>query len=70
MRQNPAPVEFYEGPAARKLAGLADSTRTQMVEPQQLSGMKVFIQSTSVNRKLEKGTTFLIELNSSENCGP
>ena len=65
-----SPIQFYEGPAARRLAGLSSNKKTQKAEPPELKDYKVFIQSTSVSRRLEKGTQFVLELTSFENCGP
>ena len=66
-----SPVQFYEGPAARRLVGLPTGGKKSVkAQPPQLAEFVVFVQSTSVNRKLEKGTRLVIELDESEHCGP
>jgi len=53
--------DFYEGERARELLGLpvGESAR---VKPTSLEKYAVFVQSTSVNRKLMGGTSFLYEV--------
>ena len=48
----------YSGPAARNLLGLPP-TGTIRVRPGDHGSFKIFVQSTSVNRKLVGGTTLL-----------
>lgn len=52
---------FFTGNAARKLAGIPVGV-TSNVSPESLPNYYVFIQSTSVNRKLLSGTKFLYEI--------
>lgn len=49
---------FYEGAAARRLLGFPDYG-TISLSPGDHSHYKIFIQSTSVNRKLKRGTSVL-----------
>ena len=58
--QDTATGNFYQGwRAAKKLLGLPDFSGTVRIKPGKLGEFKVFIQSTSVNRKLDPGTTVL-----------
>lgn len=50
--------ELFEGKHAKKLAGITVEKR---YKPSDLTDYRVFIQSTSYNRKLIKGTGFLYE---------
>lgn len=50
---------FYSGPEARNLLGLSDTTNDR-VKPETNPAYDVFIQSTSVNRKLVPGTKLLL----------
>lgn len=52
---------FFTGNAARKLAGIPIGVSAK-VSPEDLRQYVVFIQSTSVNRKLLAGTKFLYEI--------
>lgn len=52
--------DMYTGPQARKMAGIPEG-REVTVSPEGLGGYDCFIQSTSSNRKLLKGTYFLYE---------
>jgi len=52
---------FFTGDAARNIAGIAIGERVK-VSPEDLKEYDVFIQSTSVNRKLLAGTKFLYEV--------
>lgn len=52
---------FYSGNAARQLAGIPVGVSAK-VSPENLPNYYVFIQSTSVNRKLLKDTRFLYEV--------
>ena len=53
--------DFFEGEKARELLGLP-SGETARVRPTALEKYAVFVQSTSANRKLMKGTKFLYEV--------
>lgn len=50
--------QVYTGPAARQLLGLPDYE--VKVQPEYQPGTKIFVQSTSVNRRLTGGTRVLI----------
>lgn len=55
--QDTATGNFYAGwDAAKKLLGLPDFQGTVKIRPGSLGEFKVFVQSTSVNRKLTPGT--------------
>jgi len=56
--QNKQTGEVYAGPAARQMAGLPQYGDCR-VAPDDLGEWNVFIQSTSVNRKVVAGTTLL-----------
>lgn len=51
--------ELFEGRKARSIAKINDDNKKY--KPSDLADYKVFIQSTSVSRKLVKGTSFLYE---------
>jgi hypothetical protein len=53
--------DFFEGEKAREMLGLPIG-ETARVRPASLEKYAVFVQSTSVNRKLMKGTRFLYEV--------
>ena len=53
--------ELFEGAAARKLAGISDATAGRKLAPSDVKDYRVFVQSTSYNRKLQQGTGFLYE---------
>lgn len=53
--------DFFTGDSARHLAGIPVGV-TAKVSPENLPKFEVFIQSTSVNRKLLGGTKFLYEI--------
>ncbi len=50
--------ELYEGGRARRIAGI---TTKKKYKPSDLKDYKIFVQSTSYNRKLIGGTSFLYE---------
>ena len=51
--------EFFEGDVARRMIGLTDESKKY--KPSDIRDYRVFIQSTSYNRKLIGGTGFLYE---------
>jgi hypothetical protein len=53
--------DLFEGERARELLGLPPGETTR-IRPASLEKYAVFVQSTSVNRKLTKGTRFLYEV--------
>ena len=53
--------DMFEGEAAREMLGLPNGT-TVRIKPNNLEKYMVFVQSTSVNRKLIGGTRFLYEV--------
>ena len=56
--QDSATGAYYQGwDAAKKLLGIPDFNGTVRIKPGNLGAFKVFIQSTSTNRKLVAGTT-------------
>ena len=55
--------EIFEGKAARQMLGLIDYDEKAKVGVAKFKEYKVFIQSTSYNRKLMAGTSFLYEVN-------
>lgn len=59
--QDKSDYKFYAGNDARNLLGL-NSNGYIRVHPGNLSKYNVFVQSTSVNRKLVKGTTVVYEI--------
>ena len=54
--------EIFEGAAARKMLGLDDYNEKGRIAPTKFKEYRVFVQSTSYNRKLEGGTMFLYEV--------
>lgn len=58
IRATKAPHDVYAGQHARELLGLPDHEVT--VEPGANSDYKIFVQSTSVNRKLLKNTELIV----------
>lgn len=54
--QNISTKKFYGGQAARSMLGLSSGTGTLNVNPGDHGDFKIFIQSTSVNRKLKEHT--------------
>ncbi|HMU39680.1 MAG TPA: VWA domain-containing protein [Pseudomonadota bacterium] len=55
--------DMFAGAAARELLGLpAEGEGTARIKPTSLDKYRVFVQSTSVNRKLIGGTKFLYEV--------
>lgn len=54
--------EIFEGAKARKLLGLVDYNEKGRIPVTKVKNYRVFIQSTSYNRKLEGGTMFLYEV--------
>jgi hypothetical protein len=53
--------DFFAGEKARELLGIPPG-ETVRIRPSALEKYVVFVQSTSVNRKLQKGTKFLYEV--------
>jgi len=53
--------DMYEGAAAREVLGLPTGTNIDISPTFDRDRYKVFVQSTSVNRALKAGTTFLYE---------
>lgn len=53
--------DFYEGDAARDVLGLPKGSNIDISPSFDKSKYRVFVQSTSFNRKLKGGTTFLYE---------
>lgn len=54
--------EFFEGAAARRMLGLVDYDEKARIPLTKFKDYRVFVQSTSYNRKLEGGTLFLYEV--------
>ena len=54
--------EIYEGAAAKKLLGLDGHNEKARIAPTSFNDYKVFVQSTSYNRKLQSDTAFLYEI--------
>jgi hypothetical protein len=54
--------DMFSGPKARQLIGLPDGEEAKM-SPTALDKFRVFVQSTSANRKLKGNTGFLYEVN-------
>lgn len=52
---------FYEGAKARFMLNLVDYDDSKRIKPTEFAEYDVFIQSTSANRKLIGGTTFLYD---------
>jgi hypothetical protein len=59
--QNKRTGELFEGDAARSIAGITEEYAKKKIRPENLDNYKVFVQSTSVNRKLIGNTSFLYE---------
>lgn len=55
--------DLFEGGEAWKLAGIPRDNSSKKVKPTDIEQYRVFIQSTSVNRKLIGGQRFLYEVN-------
>jgi hypothetical protein len=55
--------ELYEGEAARTIAGIKKNEERSKIKPGDIPKYRVFIQSTSPNRKLIGGQGFLYEVN-------
>jgi len=53
--------DFYAGEKAREMLGLT-AGETARIGPKSMEKYRVFVQSTSANRKLVKGTKFLYEV--------
>jgi len=62
--QDRSTEEFYEGAGARKILGLPEYG-TVRFKPEKGSPYRFFVQSTSVNRKLKAGTSFLYQVDTS-----
>jgi len=56
--------DMYTGDKARELLGLVGADPKAKVKPVALDKYRVFVQSTSYNRKLVGGTGFLYEVDS------
>ena len=54
--------DLYEGDVARKIAGIGKNDERAKIKPGDLPKYRIFIQSTSVNRKLLGGQGFLYEV--------
>lgn len=54
--------ELYEGEAARTIAGIKKNEERSKIKPSDIPKYRVFIQSTSPNRKLIGGQGFLYEV--------
>ncbi len=54
--------ELYEGDAARSIAGIGLNEENARIKPGKLDKYRMFIQSTSANRKLIGGNGFLYEV--------
>jgi hypothetical protein len=54
--------DLYEGDVARKIAGIGKNEEKAKIKPGDLPKYRIFIQSTSVNRKLLKNQGFLYEV--------
>ena len=54
--------DMYQGDAAREVLGLPIGTNIDLTPSFDKTKYKVFVQSTSVNRSLKGGTTFLYEV--------
>lgn len=53
---------FFSGPKAREALGIADASGNVKVKAGDLQDVRVYVQSTSVNRKLLKGAHFVLNL--------
>lgn len=60
--QNVYSGKLYTGESARELLNLPNTVGNIKVRPGDHQNFKVFVQSTSVNRKLVEGTTLLIKV--------
>ena len=60
---------IYGGPKVRKLLGLPDTGNVK-VNPHNLGAYNIYVQSASVNRKLVRGTTLLVDLTKNTNLAP
>lgn len=54
--------ELYEGDVARIIAGISTNEEKAKIKPGKLEKYRMFVQSTSANRKLIKGQGFLYEV--------
>ena len=54
--------ELYEGSVARTIAGIGKNEENKRIKPGELPKYRMFIQSTSPNRKLINGQGFLYEV--------
>ena len=54
--------ELYEGSIARTIAGIGKNEENKRIKPGELPKYRMFIQSTSPNRKLISGHGFLYEV--------
>ena len=54
--------DLYEGDTARAIAGIGTNEERAKIKPGDLPKYRIFIQSTSVNRKLLAGQGFLLSL--------
>jgi Mg-chelatase subunit ChlD len=59
---NRATGDLYEGDVARRIAGIGANEEKAKIKPGDLPKYRIFIQSTSVNRKLLKNQGFLYEV--------
>jgi Mg-chelatase subunit ChlD len=55
---------FFGGPKAREALGIADASGNVKVKAGDLQDVRVYVQSTSTNRKLLKGAHFVLNLGS------
>jgi hypothetical protein len=60
--------DFFAGDKAREMLGIAGG-ETARIKPSSLAKYVVFVQSTSANRKLVKGTKFLYEVEDWDRSG-
>jgi len=54
--------ELYEGDVARIIAGIGSNEEKAKIKPGKLEKYRMFVQSTSANRKLIGGHGFLYEV--------
>lgn len=54
--------EFFNGPQVRKILGLSEGIEGRLSSKSFLDKFEIFVQSTSLNRKLVGGTKFLYEI--------
>jgi hypothetical protein len=54
--------ELYEGEVARTIVGIKKNEERSKIKPSDIPKYRVFIQSTSPNRKLIGGQGFLYEV--------